>query len=276
MAAPSSVDIPSPSQPDTERVRPRRKRHKRLIAWIGGAIVSVVAFLSTLTGAVNDGLGIWGFLTPSPVTTTPSAPATQQPTPQTSAPRTDVPATAVAGPPSISGPRTAAQPTRQSRPSGAGAKRETPNAPGRTSTAPAPAYEAVALPLVDQQLVASTSVHVATCATGGRTFSQSFILAVPSSDPAKGSFARADFIVPPGSHRLVATMGLVDGSPSSSTVGVHVFIESPPNTFTSYTLPAAGSAISVDVAVTPGMRLRIQASASAARQVCLGAPRLEG
>jgi len=76
-------------------------------------------------------------------------------------------------------------------------------------------------------------------------------------------------------HRLVATVGLVDGSPSSSSVGVRVFVESPPGTFTYYALPSTGGSIGIDVAVTAGVRLRIQASASAARQVCLAAPHLK-
>ncbi len=67
--------------------------------------------------------------------------------------------------------------------------------------------------LVDLPMTASDGAQPATCITGGRTFPKSLLLSVPAGDPVRGSYARADYQVPPGLVTLTAIVGLVDEPP---------------------------------------------------------------
>jgi hypothetical protein len=128
--------------------------------------------------------------------------------------------------------------------------------------------------LVDEPMQAFSSVRVESCAAGGRSFARSLVLSVPTSDPAVGGYARVDYTVPSGIHTLTAAVGLVDGSLRSTSVGVHLFVESPKGGFVLNTTVTPSGNAPITVPVEPGQRLRIQASASAARQVCFGSPQL--
>lgn len=125
-------------------------------------------------------------------------------------------------------------------------------------------------------LVAGGSVGARseTCTTGGRTFPRSLVLSVPAGDPQVGSYARADYQVPPGLEKLTATVGLVDGPPNASNSQVRVFIQSGSIKMYEEVVPY-GTAYPISVNVTAGQRLRIQASAGGERLVCVGDIRLD-
>lgn len=143
--------------------------------------------------------------------------------------------------------------------------------------APVPAVTPSDRFLTDLDMTASGTPGFAaqqpvTCTTGGRTFDHSLLLSVPAGDPAEGSYVRADYQVPPGLLRMTATVGLVDDTPDPRHQ-ITVFVQSGPDKVYQEVIPY-GSTSPISLAIKPGQRLRIQASASGYRRVCVGDIRL--
>lgn len=288
MAAASSLK----DRPKVERTRWRYSKVIIVRVGLAGLLAAIISGIALVLGVLNDGLSLWDRLfSPKAVPSesgvpalTPVAPAQPEATalPSADPAQPETSALPFADP---------VQPEATTLPFVAPARPETPAhlAPVATPGVSAPAAPAApaapgpvsspATPpssrfLTDLPIKVSDGAQPATCTTGGQTFPRSLLLLVPQGDPVIGSYARADYQIPPGLERLTATVGLVDGSPHTASSQVNVFIQSGSTKVYEQKI-GYGTAYPISVNVKAGQLLRIQASASGERRACIGYIRLD-
>lgn len=279
MATAGSLKEDRPKLRQSQRRRTLRNVKEHPVASF--SIVTILLAICSLIGGFVDGWSLADRLFGQGTKPTPAAPDFAPATPPAredsalapvTPPAREDPALAPATPPAREDPALApVTPPGREDPARAPVTTPAPENPVSTPASPTGRF------LVDLPMTASDGAQPATCTTGGRTFPKSLLLSVPAGDPVRGSYARADYQVPPGLVTLTAIVGLVDEPPPHGpNPQVNVFIQSGSAKPQHEELIPYGTARSILVHVTAGQRLRIQASAgSGERRVCFGDIRLD-